>query len=453
MHQTPDPSAAAVTTAPTAGPAGMSDEAIRHEPRNAVWIALHQVLMRIGWIFKAESVIMPYFMDAVGGGPVLRGALMVINRIGFSVPPTLFAARLNKMPRKRLAVGVTALGMAVPLLLLAVVWGMGWGRTPRGAPTAWMPYLYLAVYAVLFVFTGLHQLSLQALGGKLIRADRRGRLLTAGLAIGSPVAVLCAWFFMPLWLNTPDGGFEWLFAATACCFILASLTQWGVAETGDGFSEPQVGPWSRMRDAIATAIRSQPRRRAALLAMLFSTTFMLIPHYQTLARRTIEQVASDGFSPGILMEWTVLKYASVAVLSLIAGPLADRFGNRLALRFCVFGAATAPLSALVLLVAPSGISSHLADLIFIPLGFTPVTIRLLMNYAIELTPPRLRTRYVSSIGLCLAMPAIVGSPLVGLLIRSYGFAPAYTGGSIILLLSGGLTFWLLEPRRSSVPSN
>ncbi len=447
MLRTPDPSASAVTTVSADAPGGPTDEAIRHERRNSVWIALHQVFIRIGWIFKAESVIVPYFMDAVGGGPVLRGALMVINRLGFSVPPALFASTLNRISKKRLAVLLTSLGMAAPLLVLAVVWGMGWGRTERGAPTAWMPYLYLAVYGVLFIFTGLHQLSLHALGGKLIRADHRGRLLTYGLAIGSPIAVVCAWFLMPLWLNTPDGGFEWLFAATAGCFVVASLMQLGVAESSDGYHEPVTGVAERFKDAIATATQPGPRRRAAILAMLFSTTFMLFPHYQTLARRTVENVAFDGFRPGILMEWTVLKYASVAVLSLIAGPLADRFGNRLALRFCIFGAATAPISALLLLVAPSGVSSHLADLIFVPLGFTPVTIRLLMNYAIELSPPRLSTRYVSAVGLCLAMPAIIGSPLIGLLIRHYGFAPAYLFGAMVLLLAGLLTFWLWEPRR------
>ena len=50
-------------------------------------IALYQVVMRTGWIFKTESVIMPAVLDSLGGSGWLRGLLPPLNRFGQSIPP------------------------------------------------------------------------------------------------------------------------------------------------------------------------------------------------------------------------------------------------------------------------------------------------------------------------------------------------------------------------------
>lgn len=98
------------------------DEDPAHEASNFIWLTVHQVMMRVGWVFKTESIIMPFFMDLIGGGPVLRGSLMVFNRVGFSLLPVLFARTLKLMPQKRVAVGVATLAMAGPFALLSFVW-------------------------------------------------------------------------------------------------------------------------------------------------------------------------------------------------------------------------------------------------------------------------------------------------------------------------------------------
>jgi hypothetical protein len=65
-----------------------------HEPRNLIVLALQQILIRVGWIFKTESIVMPAFIDAIGGTAMMRGCLPMLNRLGHSVPPVLFARRL-----------------------------------------------------------------------------------------------------------------------------------------------------------------------------------------------------------------------------------------------------------------------------------------------------------------------------------------------------------------------
>ncbi|HID75426.1 MAG TPA: hypothetical protein EYP56_05445, partial [Planctomycetaceae bacterium] len=59
----------------------------RCEARNLLLLATHQIVFRIGWVFKTESVIMPAFVDLVAGPGWVRGCLPVLNRLGQSVPP------------------------------------------------------------------------------------------------------------------------------------------------------------------------------------------------------------------------------------------------------------------------------------------------------------------------------------------------------------------------------
>lgn len=416
-----------------------------NETRNSVWLALHQVFMRIGWIFKTESIVIPFFMDAIGGGPVLRGSLMVFNRLGFSVPPALFARSLKLMPQKRWAVGLGTAGMAIPFAVLSLLWASGRWRGPDGEVADWMPYFFLAAYGVFFTLTGLNQLAVHSINGKLIRPERRGRLFSAGVFVGAPISIACAWYLMPLWMKLPDGGFAWLFAAPAVCFLLASLTQFFVREKPDAFTEEPSPAWRRLWDSTQLAFSAGPCRRVAIAALLFSATFTLFPHYQALAR----EEAGDAFDVRSLMLWTVTQHTAVAVLSLLTGPLADRFGNRAAVRFCVFGAALAPLSAVALASLPAELTNQWYWLVFLPLGFTPVTIKMLINYTLELVPREEHPRYVSAIGMCLALPVIFGSALVGALVGAIGCVPVFAMGAAVILLAGGQTLLLSEPRHEA----
>ena len=51
----------------------------------------HSVLIRTGWIFKTESIVMPAMLDALSGAAWIRGFLPMLNRFGQSVPPLLAA--------------------------------------------------------------------------------------------------------------------------------------------------------------------------------------------------------------------------------------------------------------------------------------------------------------------------------------------------------------------------
>lgn len=410
--------------------------------RNFVLIALHQVLVRIGWIFKTESIVMPAFLDFIGGGPVLRGCLPLLNRFGFSLPPVLFARRLKLAPRKSRVVVVTTFCMALPFAILSAIWFLGGWRTPDGTPAPWLPYVFLALYGLFFCITGVNQLGAHAVQGKLIAPTVRGRLFSVAVVVGAPLAILAAATLMPSWLRRPDRGFGQIFAITAAMFALAAIAMGLTREAPDDHQEEKTSAWRRLQGAWSALMHDANCRRLALLAALFSTTFTMFPHYQALGR------AGPASSLEVLVEWVCIQNAATAAFGLLAGPLADRYGNRTALHLTVFGSALAPLAALLLEGVPAASREAGSWLMFVPLGFTPVTIRFLINYTLEIARQEDHPQFVSAMGVCLALPVIVLSPLAGWFVAIAGFRPLFFLGLAALLAAGFQTFRIVEPRHN-----
>ena len=177
--------------------------------------------------------------------------------------------------------------------------------------------------------------------------------------------------------------------------------------------------------------------------MLFSMTFMLFPHYEA-------AVMDDGdHDLRQLTLWVCVQNAGTALFSLVAGPLADRYGNRRALQVTMAGAALPPLFAVAMLLGPVEWCDDYSWLLFAPIGFTPVTIRLLMNYALEIAPRHDHPKYLSAVGLCLALPVIICAPAVGLAAGWIGYVPIFAGGFLVLAAAVAQTFRIIEPRHSS----
>lgn len=177
--------------------------------------------------------------------------------------------------------------------------------------------------------------------------------------------------------------------------------------------------------------------------MLYMTTQLIFPHYQALGLRD-----SPGDVRGFrLMLWVVVQNLGVGVFSTYVGSVADRAGNRLAVRLVVFAAATTPLVAIVLTAGwvPGGTDAYW--IVFLLLSLSPVGMRLFSNYVLEFGEPRNHPHYLSTFKLCMAVPFLF-SPLVGFLIGWVGFAPVFIAISVCILVAGALTFTLHEPRHA-----
>ena len=425
-----------------------SDAVPPSETRNLWALAVHFVFLRAGWVFKTETVIMPTFLDTISGAHWLRGCLPVLNRLGASLPPLALAPRLRDTPLKKLALCGATLVMAVPFLLLSSVCFV---ISPGDKP-GWLPALFLGCYAVCFIGTGLNRLAFNTIQGKQIRAHRRGQLVAASGILGSIAAVTGVLLLLPGWLNLPDGnGFRYIFGCTGLGFVAAGACALLIRERPD---PPQTGDGETLsttiRESWGVLRRDADFRRLVVVGMLFISIQLAFPHFARLGRDQLDggENADLGWH---LMLWVVCQSTGFGLGSLPSGWIADRYGNRLAIRLQVLAVAMAPALAILLTssLVPGG--ERLYWLTFLLLGLTPLTFRTLNNYTLELAPPELHPRYLSTLSVCLAVP-FVASPLVGWLVGWLGFPFVFLAISATVATAGLLTFRLAEPRHRREPA-
>jgi MFS family permease len=410
------------------------------------WLECYQVLVRVGWIFKTETIIMPAVLDAVADSGLLRGLLPVLNRGGQSLPPIWYAGRLARRRRKRWSLVVTTASMTACFAGLA----LGWSSLAVGRPE-WLAALFLAAYGLFAVSNGLNQLVVATLQGKLVPVAQRGRMMVVGVTVGSLLAILAAWWLLGGWLEEGPEGFAKIFGITAFFFGLASLVPLALHEPED--ADPPAGsarqpsdlPGNVAPEAIvgARSLLADPALvRLCCVAALFSGVLILFPHYQAFARDRL------GTRPASLLEWVIVQNVATGLASLVAGPLADRRGTRMVLVGLVSLSALTPLVVCGLSAGPREMAAGLFWLTYVPLGLNPVTLKILTNYSLELAvEPRLQPRYVSTVGAALAAPFAL-SPAVGWLVDGVGFIPVFLVGAAAIGCGGVVALGLPEPRRS-----
>jgi len=166
---------------------------------------------------------------------------------------------------------------------------------------------------------------------------------------------------------------------------------------------------------------------------------LLFPHYQALAR---DQLNAPNL---ILMVWVVVQNAGAGLFSFMAGILADRFGNRLAVHLEIAILSVTPLLAICLAGGLLAGGASFFWITFFLLGLTPSTMKTLVNYTLEMLSQPEHPRYISTLKLCMAVP-IVLSPLIGLLVDIVGFSSVFVAITCLIAAGGLLAFQLVEPQ-------
>lgn len=431
-----------VTTSREPLPPPADPSSADREARNTLWIEAYQVLIRSGWIFKTETIIMPAVLDAVVDSGTLRGLLPVLNRGGQSLPPLAAAGPISRMPRQRSALVATTLAMAACFGLLAIAWGPLAKTRPD-----FLAGLFLAMYAAFAAANGLNQLVLATLQGKLIAAGNRGRAMVVSVTVGSVLAIAAALVLLRPWLAEPDG-FPKIFAATAAFFAAAAFVPLLLDEPvappaacgrhgGGWFARLAAGAVGWRRTILADAALF----RLAVVAACFSAVLMLFPHYQAFARDDL------GTGRGSLLTWVVAQNVVTGLASLVAGPLADRRGTRITLIWLVGLSSLTPLVVVLLSLAPVSLAGSWFWLVFASLGLNPISLKMFTGYALELAPVAAEhPRYVSIVGAALAAPFVV-SPLVGLAVDAIGFRPVFLVGAATIFSGAVVACGLPEPRQ------
>jgi MFS family permease len=436
----------AATVADTATDGGGSREDAR-AAWNTLCLEIHQVIVRVGWIFKTETIIMPAVLDQIVDSGPLRGLLPVLNRGGQSITPLLFSGRLSRAPLKKWALMRSSALMAACFAILATAWTPLENRRPD-----LLALLFLVVYASFSSCNGFNQLVVAALQGKLIAPGNRGRAMLVSVSLGSVLAIGAALLWLGRWLGEANG-FPKIFAATATFFGLAALVPPFLDEPREPDARPSGHPLERSvspgwlgvcRQAVDgwrnTLTADRNLVRLAVVAACFSAVLMLFPHYQAFARDRL------GSRIGSLLTWVVVQNAATGAASLVVGPLSDRRGTRLLLIWLVALSSSTPLLVTALARLPQAFAVDWFWLVYVPLGLNPLSLRLFTNYALELAPVASEhPRYVSIVGAALAAPFVL-SPLVGLAVERLGFEPVFVIGAVVIAVGAIVAVGLPEPR-------
>ncbi len=404
---------------------------------NFIWLSVYQVVLRIGWIFKTESIIMPAFMDLIGGASWQLGCLPMLSRFGQSIPPLLFSDRIRNVRFKKLALWLSTMLMGSCFLVLSVCW---WST--GGENRSWWPWLFLTVYALFFAATGVNQLLFSTLTGKLIVPHQRGRLAAVGSLVGGLSAIVFAFLLLQQWLESTPPKFVLIFGFTGAAMVCASIVACCFVETPDQQR-------SNLRSGIEIIANASTRvmedRNFCLLAIagaMFGMSMTLFPHYQSIARVKL------GIGYRTMLYWIVAQHVGASLLAVPAGWLADQFGNRRVLRILMGLLCVAPAMLVVLqwFDAPSKVFYLV---IFFLLGLTPITFRYFNNYTLEIATTENHPAYLSTLNCCMALPVILTSLVVGVLMDVLGFYAVFGGVLSLLLVGWAATFLLAEPRHQS----
>lgn len=386
---------------------------------------------------------MPAVLDVIGGSGWLRGCLPMLNRLGQSLPPMLASDRVRGAKLKKLGLFATTSTMGVCFLLLAAIWAI-----TEGAKSWWLPVVFLLIYGVFFTATGINMVILNTISGKLIRVDRRGRLSLLGTVIGASVAVVCGWYFLDRWLvdgSGVDGGranFEMIFLVTGITFLGAAVVGLFLREAPDEDLIRRRGGRDLLMAAYEIFQADRNFRRLAIIAALFGMSLTLFPHYQRLGRDRLDL----GLSA--LIPWVLAQNIGAALFSIPTGWLADRYGNRLVLKLIMVVLCIAPLLALAIAWSDE-LQSAWFTIVFGLLGLTPVAMRFLNNYTLEIATRDEHPSYLSTLAFAMAAPPILLSPLIGALIDSVGFELIFAIVTGCVFVGWLLVFTLSEPRKLS----
>lgn len=397
-------------------------------------MALYQVMVRTGWIFKTESIIMPAVLDLIGGQGWLRGCLPMLNRFGQSIPPLLISDWLRNRKIKKWALAAATILMGICFLMLSLVWWLS-----GGTPSWWLPIVFLVIYGVFFSSVGINQLVFSTMIGKLIWTQRRGRLMLISTTLGAISAISFAWILLNLWLSETSGNFVCIFAFTGCAFLCAGLLTVFLKEEEDTPTGTKRTAVELFRLSIATLAMDKNFRRLAIMASLFGMSMTLFPHYQALVR------GESKLGLTAMIPWLIAQNIGASLFAIPTGWAGDRFGYRIVLRTLMLAICMIPIFSLVLArMGPTG--QPLFIFLFCLIGLTPVTMRGFFNYTLEIVKEKYHPRYLSTLGLCMAAPAILTSSLLGAMIDWFGFEPIFVSVAALVFVGWLLTMGLEEPR-------
>jgi hypothetical protein len=409
-----------------------------------VVIVLDASFFFAGFAFLDPVAVLPILLNDLSGSKVVVGLMSALQRAGWLVPQLLAASFVLHRPRKKPFVVYPCLVSRLPLVALAVVFNLEWGRSHPQA----LLLLLVGCYTIFFFGDGLSGVPWHDIIGRAIPANLRGRFFGSMQFLGGLLAVgagaVVRRVLADRSLAFPEN-YGRLFIFLAGGLVLSTICLALIREPHGPVAE-EAQSLSRLLRAIPSTLRAHPRLRRLILGqILCGFAGLAVPFYAVYAHSKLSLPASAG---GLFIWAATL--GSVGA-SIVWAYLSDRRGSTAVIRGVSWLVIASPLAALILpslarIMGLSGGMAYLYSLVFLVngaiwggmwIGFT--------NYVLEIAPPEIRPLFLG-LQATLSAPTLIMPVLGGWLLSAVRFETLFGLVAFAGVFSTIYVYRLPEPR-------
>jgi MFS family permease len=405
----------------------------QHYRHNYIVNVLDGTFFWAGSSFISSATILPVYVSRLTDSKLLIGLLSMIGSMGWLLPQLFTANRVQRLPRKKpwpIRIGFFTERLPVVFLALSVL------LVPH-SPT-WALVAFFACYTWHVVGAGLVAVAWQAMVGKVIPDDRRGKFFGLTNFLGTATGVVGA--AGAAWVLDRYGfprGYLWSFSAAAA-MVLASWV--ALALTREPAREPEGAPISQLEylRRLPAVLRGDQNFARYLVSQVVAALGGMAGGFLT-----VYALRRWDLPDGQAGAYTAAMLIGQAVSNLVFGPLADRKGHKLVLELSLLlGGAAVGLAALA--PSPGWFYAVFA------LGGAQTAGFLLsgLMIALEFCPEPQRPTYIglnnTVRGVAFGLAPLLGS----LLASSAGYRALFAVAFAISMAALGLLRWSVhEPRQ------
>ncbi len=401
----------------------------------------------IGMTFVSYSTVLPAFVSTLTSSSILVGLVSAARSTGWFLPQLFAANYLETRPLKKPVLLRTSLASRISLLVMAMsvyFWG------------AHYPGLVLGLFFVLyFLFNLCEAVSALAwvdITAKTVRPTRRGSLFSImqllgsfmGLGAGVIIRNILSHPSLPYPIN-----YSLVFFAAVLVFGVNYLVLLMLREPPGDVPLQRRGFKEYLQNMPALFHKNPAFRKVAMVRILVSFTFMVVPFYVVYSRQVITSGA------GIVGLYVLLQTAGMIGGSLLFGRLSDKIGNRSVL----IGTAAATLAMPVLALTVYFLSlkgqvpllTVLYALIFVGIGISDSGQFIgFTNYVLDIASDAERPSYYGLLNALSVVSAVL--PLIGgILISRFSYELVFWIAALFLTAAFVLSIGLPEPRKRMPP--
>ena len=423
------------TTAGMAETARPRDGAYPYTRWNFIVVVIDAGFFMASLAFIDPVAVLPVLLAELNASKLLIGLMGAIQRAGWLVPQLLVTSFVLHRARRLPFVIYPVLASRLPLIALAVVFTLTWGRAHPGA----LLFLTIGIFALFFFGDGMVGVPWHDILARTIPPMLRGRFFGSIQLLSGLLGILAGELVVRVLADTSLAfpfNYGRLFVFLCVGMAISTLFVCLIREPR-GVPTAEARSLPRIVLAIPSTLRKYPLLRRLIVGqVLCSIPLVAMPFYAVYATEAL------GMEPAVCGRFVQAAIVGSAAASMIWAYLSDRHGTTRVLRTVSWVILSVPACALAVppvmrMLGAEGAMPYAYTAVFLLngatwggtwIGFT--------NYVLEIAPDDIRPLFLG-LQATLASPAVampfIGGWLLAVIPYEALFGLALAGGAAALI--------------------